>query len=103
MGESLVSLVFVEEALDDSQLGFNLRRLDINGSALVEARMVALIDIDVTRRAVGRENNLLSLVGQLVEDLEYDVERLLLTLKILDIVNEQDISLFVTRLEVSVA
>ena len=44
--------------------------------------MVALVDVYVFRCAVRGENNLLALIGEFVEDLEYDVERLLLALQV---------------------
>lgn len=99
----LVAPVFVDEAFDDPELRLYFRRLDVNGSALVEAGVIALVDVDVFRCSVGREDDLLSLVRQLVEYLEHDVERLLFALQILDIVDQQHVGFFVARFEVLVA
>lgn len=95
--------VLVDEAFDDAELRLDLGRLDVDGSALVEPRMVALVDVDVFRRSVGRENDLLPLAGELVEDLEHDVERLLLALEVLDVVDEEDVGFLVMGFEVPVA
>ena len=65
--------------------------------------MVALVDVDVFRRSVGRENDLLPLAGELVEDLEHDVERLLLALEVLDVIDEEDVGFLVMGFEVPVA
>ena len=77
--------------------------LDVDGSALHEAGVVALLDVDVLRRAVGGKHDLLALVHQLVENLEHDVERARLALQKLDVVDQQHVGTFVQRLEVVVA
>ena len=46
-------LVFADEAFDDAQLGLDLGWLDVERAAGVEARLVAFVDVDVFRRAVG--------------------------------------------------
>ena len=100
---SLGAPIFVDEALDDTELRFDLRRLDIDGSTLIEPGMVSLVDVDVLRRSVCGENYLLSLAGELVEYLKDDIEGLLLALEVLDVVDEQDIGFLVVGLEVFVA
>ena len=96
-------LVFADEAFDDAQLGLDLGRLDVERAAGVESRFVAFVDVDVLRRAVGGENDLLALACQLVEYLEHDVERLLLALQLLDVVDKEDVGFLVVHLEVLVA
>ena len=96
-------LVFADEAFDDAQLGLDLGRLDVECAAGVEARFVAFVDVDVLRRAVGREHDLFALACQLVEYLEHDVERLLLALQLLDVVDEEDVCFLVVHLEILVA
>ena len=95
--------VLVHEAFHDAQLRLDLGGLDVERAARVEAAAVALVDVDVLRRAVGRQHHLAALAGQLVEYLEHDVERLLLALQVLDVVDEQHVGFLVARLEVLVA
>ena len=88
-------LVFADKAFHDAQFRFDFRRLDVERAAGIETRFVTFVDVDVLRRAVGRQDNLPSLAGQLVEDLEHDVERLLFALQVLHVVHQQNVGVFV--------
>ena len=103
MAKVPVAPVLADEALDDAELGLDLGRLDVDGGPVVEAGVVALVDVDVLRGAVGREDDLASLGDELVEYLEDDVERLLLVLEELDVVDKEDVGLLVVALELLVA
>ena len=95
--------VLLDEALHDAELGFDFGWLDVESSARVESGDVALVDIDVFRCAVSGKDNLFSLVSHLVENLEHDIERLLLALEVLHVVDEQHVRFLVALLEVAVA
>ena len=95
--------IFLDKALDDSQLRFDLRRLDVIRSAGVESACVALVNVDHLRCAVCRENHLFSHVGELVEKLEDNIDRCRFSLEVLDVVDEEDVGIEIAVLEILVA
>ena len=101
--QALAAAEFVGEGFDDAEFGFHFRRLDINGAAAVEARFQTLVELDVLGSAVGGKHHLLALAGQRVEQLEKHVHGFLLALKVLDIIEEEDVRLLVVGAEVAEA
>ncbi len=95
--------IFIDVTLDDGQLSFDFRRLDVDRAALYKAATIAFVDVDVFGRAIGAEDDLLPLINQFIEDLEDDIERLFLTLQELDVVDQQNIGSFIIGLEVLIA
>ena len=100
MPKSLTATELVGKGLDNTKLGLDVGRLDVDGGAGSEARLVALVEADALGGAIGRQHYLATAARKGIEQLEHDIEGTLFALELLDVVDEQHVGFLVEGFEV---